>query len=417
MTRASSPGSSPSPPPSEGAAVAPSSSATQLYRVALTGGPCGGKTTALAEVSERLRARGVLTYVVPEAATLLFSGGASAAVSCREKYLLAFQAELLRTQIRLEDAFAAIARASGARQAVLLYDRGAMDGRAYMRPASWKAMLADLHYDDGALRDARYDLVVHMVTAADGAPDFYSAATNATRRESTQQAVAQDRRTCDAWVGHPHLRIVDNSTGFRAKIDRVFHLVADLVGVPAPSWLVRKFLVSRSAAPIAVALKSFDVRQTILKRTHGDTESVRVRCDGRTRTFVHKVRHGSFDTKRQIKNREYLSLLAHSDPDRRMVTIRRACFAHGTNYFVMDKFTNVLPPITLVRCHVEKGGNVSFPDWLHIEKEVTGEFNYSVYAMSRKVTPIRIRPGTTEPRTMDSPAHYTFEDVVLAKSV
>lgn len=47
-----------------------------LYRVVLTGGPCGGKTTALSEIKARLDALGFLVLCVPEAATLLFSGGA-----------------------------------------------------------------------------------------------------------------------------------------------------------------------------------------------------------------------------------------------------------------------------------------------------------------------------------------------------
>lgn len=405
MTRPSSPGSEASPPPESDA---------HLFRVALTGGPCGGKTTALVEVSERLRARGVNAFVVPEAATILFTGGATALDFSHEPHTLAMQSALLRAQLSLEDSFADIARGLGGR-AVLLCDRGALDGRAYMSGALWQRMLSENGHDEGALRDGRYDLVIHMVTAADGAPEFYTIANNGARRESPEQARAQDRRTRDAWVGHPHLRIIDNSTGFRAKIDRVFHVVADLIGVPAPSWLVRKFLVSRALVPPG-AIKAFDVKQTFLKRTHGAVESVRLRCDGSTRTFVHKVRHGSFDTKRQITNREYLPLLAHADPDKRMVSIRRSCFAHGSNYFVMDKIVNVKPCITLVRCHVEEGGKVAFPDWLQVEKEVTGEFNYTVYAMSSMVTPTRIRTET-EGKIIERPTHYTFEDIALAKSL
>eukprot|EP00171_Calliarthron_tuberculosum_P017584 IDg17584t1 len=189
MSQPSSPDSAGSPPPEDD---------TQLFCVALTGGPCGGKTTALVEVSERLRARGVNAFVVPEAATMLFTGGAKALDLTSEKHALALQSALISAQLALEDAFARLAHASAGRS-VLLCDRGAIDGRAYMSATLWQTMLNDLGYDEGELRDSRYDLVIHMVTAADGAPEFYTTANNGARSERPEQAIAQDRRTRDAW--------------------------------------------------------------------------------------------------------------------------------------------------------------------------------------------------------------------------
>lgn len=43
----------------------------------LTGGPCGGKTTALARLSSYLRDRGFEIFTVPEAFTILASNGFS----------------------------------------------------------------------------------------------------------------------------------------------------------------------------------------------------------------------------------------------------------------------------------------------------------------------------------------------------
>ena len=42
-----------------------------------TGGPCGGKTTALARLSSYLRERGFEIFTVPEAYTILASNGFS----------------------------------------------------------------------------------------------------------------------------------------------------------------------------------------------------------------------------------------------------------------------------------------------------------------------------------------------------
>jgi len=46
-----------------------------LYKICLTGGPCGGKTTALAQITERLTERGYKVFVVPETPTMTMEGG------------------------------------------------------------------------------------------------------------------------------------------------------------------------------------------------------------------------------------------------------------------------------------------------------------------------------------------------------
>jgi len=46
-----------------------------IYRVCLTGGPCAGKTTAMATLSNILTQRGYRVLVVPEAATMMMKGG------------------------------------------------------------------------------------------------------------------------------------------------------------------------------------------------------------------------------------------------------------------------------------------------------------------------------------------------------
>ncbi|MGZ5970702.1 MAG: AAA family ATPase, partial [Polyangiales bacterium] len=90
-------------------------------RIVLTGGPGGGKTTAAdlfrREIGERV-------VVVPESATLLFSGGfpRSREVHARKSA----QRAIYHVQRNLEDVQSA--RYS---QRILLCDRGTIDGAAY----------------------------------------------------------------------------------------------------------------------------------------------------------------------------------------------------------------------------------------------------------------------------------------------
>ena len=47
-----------------------------ITRICVTGGPCAGKTTALATLQLHLKQIGYRVLVVPEAATILMVGGA-----------------------------------------------------------------------------------------------------------------------------------------------------------------------------------------------------------------------------------------------------------------------------------------------------------------------------------------------------
>ena len=51
--------------------------AANVYLIAITGGPCAGKTTALERLAGFLRERSFRVFTVPEAATMLFSNGVS----------------------------------------------------------------------------------------------------------------------------------------------------------------------------------------------------------------------------------------------------------------------------------------------------------------------------------------------------
>lgn len=52
-------------------------SSNNVTKICLTGGPCAGKTTAQAAIKEDLTKQGIKVFMVPEAATLLWGGGAN----------------------------------------------------------------------------------------------------------------------------------------------------------------------------------------------------------------------------------------------------------------------------------------------------------------------------------------------------
>jgi hypothetical protein len=55
------------------------------------------------------------------------------------------------------------------KNSIVLCDRGLMDGSAYMDSVEWKKMLELNSLNEVLMRDDRYDIVLHLVTAAIGA--------------------------------------------------------------------------------------------------------------------------------------------------------------------------------------------------------------------------------------------------------
>src|SRR5262249_29018310 len=158
--------------------------------------------------------------------TLLLGGGLQP-LEMTAAQKVEFQEHIARVTMALEAAFTAFALSAG-KPCLVLHDRGLMDGAAYVRRDEWAALLRACRWSQAQLRD-RYDAVIHLVTAAEGAEAFYGTATNAVRYETPEQARRVDQRTREAWVGHPRLRVIDNSTDFARKVDRAMAAVCNLV--------------------------------------------------------------------------------------------------------------------------------------------------------------------------------------------
>jgi len=95
--------------------------------------------------------------------------------------------------------------------AILLCDRGSVDPRAYMTPEIWKDLLALNKWNVADLSDYRYDGVIHLVSAADGAEKFYTLDNNVARYEDTpEKGKAVDINLRNAWVGHHSHIMIDN---------------------------------------------------------------------------------------------------------------------------------------------------------------------------------------------------------------
>ncbi|MBR6088789.1 MAG: AAA family ATPase, partial [Anaerolineaceae bacterium] len=248
-----------------------------ISKIVITGGPCAGKTTAMNWIQNAFTLRGYTVLFVPETATELISNGV-APWTCSSNG--EYQKCQLRLQNEKEKVFEYAAKTMNNEKVLIVCDRGALDNKAYMNDAEFAAALNFIGSNEIEQRDS-YDAVFHLVTAAKGAVEFYTTANNTARTETPEQAAALDDKLIAAWSGHPHLRIIDNSTGFEEKMRRLNAEISFFLGEPEPFEIERKFLIEYPDLKALEAMpncRKVEIIQTYLK-SEGN-EEVRIRQRG-----------------------------------------------------------------------------------------------------------------------------------------
>lgn len=176
-----------------------------MKKIVLTGGPCAGKTT-LTQVLSKIFSNQIA--VVPETASLLFSGGFPRWEE--PESLRATQRAIYRVQVEIEAAYHVHYP-----ERTLILDRATLDGAAY-----WPDGESD-YFDkmqttlDEELK--RYDLVMYLESA--NKQDYLRhQKDNLARTETWEQAIALDRKTRELWKQHSHFHLIQNSRSFEDKI-------------------------------------------------------------------------------------------------------------------------------------------------------------------------------------------------------
>lgn len=191
-----------------------------MLPIIITGGPCAGKTSVLQYLADHLPEHGITPVLVPEAATTLIRGGITPA----SVGVIAFQDAVFDLHLSDEAVFGEGSRHLEDDNPLLIFDRGLMDGKAYLEDADFKRMM-DAH---GLTEDdvcARYGLILHLESAAVGKPELYSSETNVARYEERDAAVEVERRTLAVWDKHPNRRVIPCYDDFDVKCELVLEEV------------------------------------------------------------------------------------------------------------------------------------------------------------------------------------------------
>ncbi len=359
----------------------------KITKIVVTGGPCAGKSTALSWIQETFTKQGYAVLFVPETATELIMGGV-APWTLENNY--EFQTAVMKLQIEKEKIFEEAAHKIFDKNKVLIVcDRGTLDGKGYMTKYEFQKLLKTLNLTETHLKD-EYEGAFHLVTAAKGAEQFYTLSNNQARTETVSEAIEKDNNLISAWAGHPHLRIIDNTTDFENKMKRLMSEISALLGEPTPFEIERKYLIkypNLEELEQNPNCEKVEIIQTYLKSDNDEEVRVRQRGSNGSYTYtkttkktVDKVKR--LEVEKRINQTEYLNLLMDADTTKRQIRKSRYCLVYNNQYFEIDIYPFWKDKAIMEIELNSEDQEISFPPNIEIIKEVTEDENYKNYNLA-----------------------------------
>jgi hypothetical protein len=306
---------------------------------------------------------------------------------------------ILRAQLNIENYFEELAKLQK-KDVLIVCDRGACDTFAYCSKEVQEAVLKKENWSIDFLNHHRYDKIIHMVTAANGAESYYGLDNDA-RSENLTEGINLDRNIQKVWFTNPRYVIVDNSEqGFQKKISRVFTEIGELLSMPTEKF-VRKFLLKNlfkeSVFPEGITFAPYvetinylsqndkNVISYLRKREY--VKSAKMILTLKTRHINEEIEK-RIETGRPLDQKVYNEFLNQKDLSKQ--ELKKECF-----YFRMEDNTNVsiykietfmlkenpFSILHLTSNSVKK--NKKFPEFLEVVEEVTNNKSFFTHKLAK----------------------------------
>lgn len=197
--------------------------------LAITGGDVSGKTESVKLLPKALQDA---IQFVPEIATAMMSDllpklGSQIEVS--PSVIMRYQSLFRDAQLHAEDLWKIVAAANGKK--LICCDRGIPDLTVY-DPGGWPAVCQKLNLTKEEIY-ARYDYVIVMRSLATINPALYEQKRSSNPARTTRtvkEAQDLDRRTHEAWLGHPNLIELDGTKGFEYLVHQLEKAIRRILG-------------------------------------------------------------------------------------------------------------------------------------------------------------------------------------------
>lgn len=358
-----------------------------VKKIVLTGGPSSGKTSVLEKIEQIYSAQGYRVILVEETATYLINKGIKPFGEGKID-LVDFQELVMKFQLAKEEVIDRAIEMMNDDKIIIVYDRGAIDNRAYVNEEEFKEVLARLN-NVVTIKDLmdKYDLVINLV----GCKEFYTTDNNAARSEDSDSALKLGDVTLKSWLGHKNIRIVYPKETLSEKIQEVLNIIN---GVLSEKEVINqeKYLIDLKNSDIGTIISNstcFDIIQTYLMSVDGEERRLRKVGLGEDISYYYSVFRVGVGGKKTIVSEKkversiYESLLEFRDKDREDIVKKRYYFVSDGEYLHLDIFSGD-NEVGMLEINVNRGVRTHIPDELKVIDIVSGDTAYSNRNLAKK---------------------------------
>ena len=227
----------------------------KVSTVMLTGGPCGGKSTAMQILTKKFAEIGYKVFSMPEIATMTVGSGCLFYTFNSHTERSEFTKAINNAQIDFEKYYKKLAEIqcqSKKDNVIIICDRGVLDNRLYMPIETKNEIALSTGCDDHKLMEKRYDAIFNMVTAADGSDEMYSNSNNIARTEDPDESIAIDKRLQNTYQNQEHFYIIDNKSvgDFEQKVNKLYKGICYVLKISSeiknqPMLQKKKYLIDQ----------------------------------------------------------------------------------------------------------------------------------------------------------------------------
>lgn len=271
---------------------------------------------------------------------------------------------------------------------VIIHDRGISDFLPYTDYDYYCRQIAKFSLTPVVARDS-YGAVFHMVSNAKSNYG-HTSGSNATKCESAYSSASLNGKIINAWVGHPHLRIIDCCGGFNERVNKLIEEIKSYLGIPKRFEIERRFLIRYPRLDKLDSLSNcrrVEIEQIYCIDKNGEPFRIRKRGIGDDCIYVKTLKRSINDTVREeyedaISKDEYIRLSSFADKSRNPIIKSRYCLAENGKYFEIDVFPFWNDRAILEIELLNSSEKFDIPDCINVIKEITAEKKYRNSALA-----------------------------------
>lgn len=249
------------------------------------------------------------------------------------------------------------------------------------------------------IRDRRYDRVVFLSSAANGAEKFYTLENNVARHEGLDLARSLDKKTLAAWTGHPHMTICPNIEGedFEQKIERAVSAVEKTVGLELKNNRNEKYLIEEPKFPADLKVETSEIEEIFLVNSDEQWSEDKIKKRGQNNSYTYQRKYRSKANKegdypqeirKPLTSLQYVMLREErADPKHNVINRIRHVFVDRDLPYSIDVYNNILgkEKVHILRFSNNEGKDplALIPDFIKVEKDVRSDPQYSLGSIAK----------------------------------